>query len=415
MNLQYRTNNIQRRSKDLRCSVFDVRCSMFAAYLVLLTGVAFYSNGLAEETSDTEPIKIGLLLPAIDSLDPDDSAAFRGATLAIEEANVLAGFFQKSFQLVIGLVKDEAESDGIARRLIEKEGVSALISNLQVEAFRRACSAAQQSETLLLNCGAKLESLRADSGPFCLHVEAGTSDYVRALGEYLVKEKNYRRFYLIRSEDSGGRELEEKVRKSVSEIGGELVGAMSLADAAKNDDLDMQLIPSTGFDFILVGLRGDRQAAFVESYIATGHSRPLVIADPVAATLARINSGRKSSDVYWPVMWHHSLFRYSARELNSRHLKRFNVPMDNESWSNWTAVKIVSEAVIRSQSTDAKSLLRYLESQPPFDGHKGASLTFDLKRRQLSHTLFVLKKERSHDRDAVEAAKVVFRYRMKPK
>jgi hypothetical protein len=49
------------------------------------------------------------------------------------------------------------------------------------------------------------------------------------------------------------------------------------------------------------------------------------------------------------------------------------------------------EGVLRSASTEASALVSYLEGAPPFDGHKGRSLTFRDWNHQLRQPLYVLK------------------------
>ena len=109
------------------------------------------------------------------------------------------------------------------------------------------------------------------------------------------------------------------VERILSEVGGDLVGTTALPANAVSHEIELESMRSSGSDLILMGLRGDRQAAYVERYSNSDFSEPLAIVDPAAATLARLDGGALAVDVYWPVMWHHSLFRYSARELNSRH------------------------------------------------------------------------------------------------
>ena len=395
--------------------MLNVRCPTFGSCVsVFITFVTVVNLSLAKEEDATETIKLGLLLPQVESTLLD-SAAVRGATLAIEEANVLAGFFGKSFELLTLSIKDEADAADEARRAVEEEGVVALIGNLDLEGWVVACSVAQEMNSILMNSGGKDELRTSNSNRYCFHIEAGMLDYVRTLGEYLAGEEQLDRWFFLRSDDREGRNLEEALRMILSDLGGELVKTVSLAVDAETEKIDLELVRSAEPDLVVIGLGGDQETEFVESYISGGHSQPLAIVDPSKKTLTRLDDGPLEVDIYWPDSWHRSLYRYSARELNSRHLKRFKAPMDGESWANWAAVKFFSEAVIRTQSTDPASLIRYFESRPPFDGHKGVSLTFELKRRQLSHTLYVLKQEKSDDKDAVKAAEVVYRYRMNPK
>lgn len=395
--------------------MFDRRVSAFLLCVsVFVTSVMTISLSLANEAAGTETIKLGLLLPQAESTLLD-SAVIRGATLAIEEANALAGFFGKSFELVPLSIKDETNAAVEARRAVEEEGVVALIGNLNLGEWDAVCSVAQEMKFILINCGGKDELRTSKSNRYCFHFEAGKFEYIRALGEYLVGERKLGKWVFVRPDDREGRKLEETLRSILSEVGGELVETVSLSADVPTGKSHLGLVRSARPDLVLIGLLGEQQAEFVESYLSSGRSQPLAIVDLSKEILTRLDDDPLEVDLFWADSWHQSLFRYSARELNSRYLKRFKVPMDGESWVNWAAVKFVSEAVIRTQSADSDSLIFYFESQPPFDGHKGFSLIFELKRRQLSHTLYVLKQEKSDDKYALKKPEIVFRHRMSSK
>jgi hypothetical protein len=54
----------------------------------------------------------------------------------------------------------------------------------------------------------------------------------------------------------------------------------------------------------------------------------------------------------------------------------YQAPMDSEAWAGWAALKMVSESVARTQSTDPQQVLTYLREDMEFDGQKGLSQTF---------------------------------------
>ncbi len=74
--------------------------------------------------------------------------------------------------------------------------------------------------------------------------------------------------------------------------------------------------------------------------------------------------------------WHPKFVKYAARDLNKRFLKVQGVAMDDDAWAGWAAVRMVAEAVIRTQSTDPSALLAFMKSEIAFDGQKGIPHTF---------------------------------------
>ena len=74
--------------------------------------------------------------------------------------------------------------------------------------------------------------------------------------------------------------------------------------------------------------------------------------------------------------WHSDFVKFAARELNNRFRKAQGVPMDDDAWAGWAAVKMVSEAVVRGRSADPVEILAYLREEMEFDGQKGVPHSF---------------------------------------
>jgi hypothetical protein len=68
--------------------------------------------------------------------------------------------------------------------------------------------------------------------------------------------------------------------------------------------------------------------------------------------------------------WHPALTRDGAAQLNARFLQHAGMPMGEDAWRGWMAVKVAYEVGLRLQTgEDDLSSLR-------FDGHKGQPLRF---------------------------------------
>jgi hypothetical protein len=74
--------------------------------------------------------------------------------------------------------------------------------------------------------------------------------------------------------------------------------------------------------------------------------------------------------------WHEDFRKFAASQLNSRFKKSHGIVMDNDAWSGWAAVKLLSDTVARNQTDDAAVILNYLRNEIAFDGQKGAGATF---------------------------------------
>lgn len=87
--------------------------------------------------------------------------------------------------------------------------------------------------------------------------------------------------------------------------------------------------------------------------------------------------------------WQADFTKFAARELNNRFRKAHGVAMDDAAWAGWAAVKILADAVARTQQTTPASVLAYLRTDLAFDGQKGLPLTFR-KSGQLRQPLLLV-------------------------
>ena len=56
----------------------------------------------------------------------------------------------------------------------------------------------------------------------------------------------------------------------------------------------------------------------------------------------------------------------------------------------WAALKLTGEALVRAAAGSGAGLRAYVESSPPFDGHKGAALTFRPWDHQLRQPVYII-------------------------
>jgi hypothetical protein len=90
------------------------------------------------------------------------------------------------------------------------------------------------------------------------------------------------------------------------------------------------------------------------------------------------------------VLWHPTLERYGAEQLNQRFRTRFDATMGARDWAGWMAVKILWEATLRVADAAPEALRRYLRREDTrFDGHKGWPLSFRREDHQLRQPLYV--------------------------
>ncbi|WP_329688144.1 ABC transporter substrate-binding protein [Longimicrobium sp.] len=97
------------------------------------------------------------------------------------------------------------------------------------------------------------------------------------------------------------------------------------------------------------------------------------------------------------VLWHPTLERFGAAQLNDRFRARWGgAGMDGAAWAGWMAAKALWEASLRARSVEGAALRAYLERETTqFDGHKGWPLSFRPSDRQLRQPLYLVTEDGS--------------------
>ena len=111
----------------------------------------------------------------------------------------------------------------------------------------------------------------------------------------------------------------------------------------------------------------------------------------VAASAAMRRAARESVGDGDVLLWHESLTQYGAAQLNDRFRARFQRAMTDDAWAAWMAIKVASEAALRTRTNAGPALASYLvRPGVRFDGHKGRPLSFGASDHQLHQPLYRL-------------------------
>jgi hypothetical protein len=119
--------------------------------------------------------------------------------------------------------------------------------------------------------------------------------------------------------------------------------------------------------------------------------RPTAVTMQRAQERVRRVARTTGADTASLALWHHTLRRFGAEQLNERYRRRFGSEMESAAWTGWIAMKMLAEAALRGRSTTPLDLARYL-SRPAtrFDGHKGQPLTFDAFSGELRQPMYLI-------------------------
>jgi len=145
-----------------------------------------------------------------------------------------------------------------------------------------------------------------------------------------------------------------------------------------------ELAAESGALFVNAGCRADGAPACHRSVFHVQASARMY-ADALAAR------GEDAAAATDAVLWHPSLERFGAAQLNDRYRARFGGGMDGAAWAGWMAVKALWEASLRARTTEAAGLREYLERDgTQLDGHKGWPLSFRAWDHRLRQPLYLV-------------------------
>jgi ABC-type branched-subunit amino acid transport system substrate-binding protein len=341
--------------------------------------------GRAGAAADTT-IRLGLVT-SVGALTP---SIRRGAEFGHSEADLFAKLFGKRVEL---LVRSAATEDGCLAaglELFRGERVMAVIGGTTDAAAEALAKAAQQASGLFLNVGAIASRLR---GPLfdrrTFHVHPGVATLVNAAGLRLIEQGRRTRWGVIVAESPFGSEVEAAASTLTAGISAPVVVQERLAASFGDWAALFGRLRDANVDALLAGLPPEDMRAFLAGYRVAGLSCELagVPSDPHFA----LEADAASLEGIWPLAWHESLERYSARELNGRYRRGFQRPLDPAAWAAWAAVKLVVEAAVRGNSVEVEPLRDFLESRLAFDGHKGTALSFRSSDRELGQPLYIVR------------------------
>jgi ABC-type branched-subunit amino acid transport system substrate-binding protein len=324
----------------------------------------------------------------------------RGITLGVEEAShtgMLLG-------ITVDLVRIDpvgAPEDALTRLAAEKVHAAIVRLGPAEQAFQEAAAVARFA---VIDCSA--DGLRTGSDACIANVYAvdpGVRARVRALIQFAARS-DIRRFGVVDDGSPAARTAVTAVRTQVAEIpGGELAGAASAGDSPAVTDVWRSLSASHGAVVMITSSGAPRAQALAGAQQAgPGAVMALDVfgaADPASDGIGYAAGVSRGSDAppisrIVTAVWHPSLERYGAGQLNARYRARFGAPMTSPAWLGWMAVKSVFETALRSRHADGTFGAPVLDRDGlRFDGHKGRPLVFAREDHRLRQPLYVVKME----------------------
>jgi branched-chain amino acid transport system substrate-binding protein len=356
-----------------------------------------------------EPIRIGQIIPFTGFLGAIGEYGKQGATLAVEEVNGRGGVMNRKLELI---TEDEA-NPGVAvqkaRKLIERDKVVAIEGTVSSASCLAVGDEVQRAKVLLINAGSNSDEIRSKRcHRYVFSVEGCNTQYVSAIGTWLINSKKVNRWYFLTSDYAFGHDLLRVARNLLQANKGTELGSDLAPTGTTDFSQYITKMKAASPDLIFHNLAGADVTNFLKQYAESGMTTE--VAGGVIDTAYAWPVG-ESLRGHFPIIWWHELNNPSSKAFADRYIKRWGRPPDNQAYGDYIAVHAIAQAIEKAKSTDSAKLVAALEGHTlagTTDGLKGRPLTFRAWDHQMLQPMYVVQaKDKSKWKDKWDIFEII--------
>jgi branched-chain amino acid transport system substrate-binding protein len=331
------------------------------------------------------PIKIGVIanITGPDTLNGRDSV--RGITLATEELNKAGGVDGRKIKLVVEDSEYKPVSGvNAARKLIDIDHVTALISNAGSSVVVPVAKYAQGRKTDLVNTGASSIELRPMAGT--VYSMIPLDDIFTGGFAKWVHREGARRVAVLMPSNPFGTGLNTSFTKAFTALGGQVTAGVNFKEGQQDYRPDLQRIVSSKPEAIVTGAYGADAVLLWKQAHQIGLNVPWLVAYPTGLPIRNANGKLFGID-----------FGYNlpqGQAFRDAYEKRFHQKAQTASAVYaYDGMKMLGEALKKSKGNGGKELGAGLTATAKtFSGATGR-IAFDRDGQRSSVPYVFLKEE----------------------
>lgn len=300
---------------------------------------------------------------------------YAGAKVAMKEVKFHAAAVDGVFNL--DRIRGKNSEQLIAAMTTANDaGVHYFLLDAPGEVVAEVAAAAAGRELLLFNVSAREDQLRqSQCQRNLMHVIPNYAMLTDALVQYLVSRK-WTRVFVLEGQRESDKQLTAALNRSVKRYGAKIIEQRTFVlsnDPRQRDQNNVALL-TAGVDYDVLFV-ADTDGEFARDVpYQTVRPRLVVGAEGLA-----------------PAAWHWAWERHGAPQLIKRFEKDSDRHMGSVDWAAWLAVKIIAEAVQRTQSAEFATVEQYIRSpEAIFDGFKGNRSNFRPWDNQLRQPILLI-------------------------
>ncbi|MCW5619490.1 MAG: ABC transporter substrate-binding protein [Burkholderiales bacterium] len=337
-------------------------------------------------------VRLAHLTPRTGFLGQVGEYGFKGATLAIDEANAAGGVLGRKLELVAEDSVNPATAANKAAKLIERDKVVAIFGEINSASGLAISKEAKRGRRPFFNTGGNSDGLRGkDCNRYMFHVEANSTMYTRTVVDWLTEQGlvKGKRWYALTADYAFGHDLFRVSSKYLGEGGAINVGNDLVPTNTQDWSGYILKIRAARPDFVYSCLAGIDLTNFLKQY--KEYNLPFPVTGGANDTALFWLAGIDSSSGFWQTTWCHAIDTPGSRAFTQRFRARFGHPPENQAWQDYIAVRIIVQAMAETKSTDAAKLIAYLEKGAQFDVLKPRKALFNARDHQLMQEMFVVR------------------------
>jgi branched-chain amino acid transport system substrate-binding protein len=374
------------------------RRAALKASLALASGAGLGFPPLLAAQSDA--IRIGHLTPRTGFLGQIGEYGYRGAVLAVDEANAAGGVLGRKIDLIAEDSVNPATAVSKAQKLYERDQVIASVGEINSASVAAIAQVAARMKRIHFNTGGNSDEVRGKNcNRYLYHVEGNNTMYVRTIGQWL-KEANRiagKRFHFLVADYAFGHDLYRASSQFLKDNGGIEAGKELIAANTQDFSAYILKLRQSKPDFVFSCLAGIDITNFIRQY--REYNLPYEVTGGANDTGLFWAAGIDSLSGYWQTMWYHGIDTASSRAFVTRFRARYQMPPENGAWADYVAMRILLQAITDTRSTDPEKLIAYFDQGASFDILKARRGVFAANHQLLQEMYVVRIREKSRMQD----------------
>ncbi len=359
--------------------------------------------------AQSEVIRLGHLTPRTGFLGQVGEYGYRGATLAVEEANAAGGVLGRKIDLIAEDSVNPATAVTKAQKLVERDKVVCLIGEVSSASALAIAQQALRYKVPFFNTGANSDALRGQNcNRYMFHVEGCNTMYTKTIGTWQTDHKLIKgaRWYFLTADYAFGHDLYRVSSRFLQSNGGVVLANDMVPTNTADYSAYILKIRSLKPDFVYLNLAGVDQTTFLKQY--KEYNLPYPLAGGVMDVVPFWAAGLENLSGHWQTLWYHGLKIPGAQAFTTKFQQTFGTPPDNQAWGDYVGVRIVLQTIADTKAMDSQRMIQHLEGGAEFDILKERKGSFRNWDHQLLQEMYVVKvKDPAQSKDKWDIFEIV--------